>query len=64
MLDRFAGALVGLIVGIILLQFGFWEAVFLLVCMGIGWRAGAALFGGINLAQLLARYLRGSRRWR
>jgi uncharacterized membrane protein len=64
MIKRLSGALVGLIVGVILLQFGFWHALFLLACMGIGWWVAATFLGAINVREVLARYLRsGRRRW-
>jgi uncharacterized membrane protein len=64
MFNRLSGALAGLVVGIILLQFGFWQALFLLACMGIGWWVAAAFLGETNVRELMARYLRrGRRRW-
>lgn len=63
MLSRFAGAIAGLVVGVILIQFGFWEAVFLVACMGIGWWVGTILSREVNLGEWVTRYLRGGR-WR
>lgn len=64
MFNKIAGAIAGLVVGIILIQFGFWEAIFLVVCMGIGWWVGATLFKEANLEEFVARYLQGGRRRR
>jgi uncharacterized membrane protein len=63
MLSRFAGAVAGLVVGVILIQFGFWEAVFLVACMGIGWWVGTILSKEVNLGEWVGRYVRGGR-WR
>ena len=64
MFGKLVGAVAGLIVGVILIQFGFWEAIFLVVCMAIGWWVGATLFKEVNLGELVGRYLRGGRRRR
>lgn len=40
------GALLGLIVGIIIIRFGFWKAIFLVLCLGFGYFVGSRLDSG------------------
>lgn len=50
--------------GIVLLQFGFWQALFLLACMALGWWLAATFLGETDLVELLARSLQAGRRRR
>lgn len=60
---RLAGSFAALIVGIILLQFGFWRALFLLACMSIGWWVAAAFLEETDIREWLGRSIH-SRHWR
>jgi len=43
---KLVGAAVGLILGIIIVSFGFWKALFLLICIVLGYMVGSRLDGG------------------
>lgn len=55
MFTRILAALVALVVGMILLQFGFWEAVFLLACAAIGWWIADRYVGQTTFGDFLDR---------
>lgn len=59
MFTRIAAAFVALVVGLILLQFGFWEAVFLLACAAIGWWIADRYVGQTTLGDWLDRIFPG-----
>jgi uncharacterized membrane protein len=43
---KLLGAVLGLIVGIIIVSFGFWKAIFLVICLALGYFVGSRLDGG------------------
>ncbi len=47
------GALLGLLFGLLVVQFGFFKAVFVGVVMGIGWFVGRVLDGETNFGDLI-----------
>lgn len=47
------GALLGLLFGLLVVQYGFFKAVFVVVVMGIGWFVGRVLDGETNLGDLI-----------
>ena len=49
------GALFGFGFGWAILQYGFFRAVFLAVCVGVGWFVGRVLDGEVSLLEILDR---------
>jgi uncharacterized membrane protein len=64
MFTRILAAFVALVVGVILLQFGFWEAVFLLTCAAIGWWIADRYVGQASFGDFLDRLFPERRRRR
>lgn len=54
---RWIGAFIGLIVALMMLFLGFWQFIFVLLCVGLGYIVGQHLDGDSSLEELIQRLL-------
>lgn len=54
---KFFGALLGFIIGVLILIIGFFKALFILICTYIGYALGSKSYKNINFKKLLERIL-------
>ncbi|MDD2282595.1 MAG: DUF2273 domain-containing protein [Eubacteriales bacterium] len=52
---RWIGALIGLIGSLMLIFLGFWKAVFVVLCVGLGYFIGQRLDGEQSVSEFLGR---------
>lgn len=52
---RWIGALIGLIGSLMLIFLGFWKAVFVILCVGLGYFIGRQLDGEQTFAEFISR---------
>lgn len=52
---RWLGALIGLVVALMLIFLGFWKAVFVVLCVGLGYLIGQVLEGEQTLSEFIGR---------
>lgn len=53
------GAIAGLVLGLIVILVGFWQAVVVGLFILVGWFIGKVLMGEIDLQDLYERFIRG-----
>lgn len=54
---KFFGALLGFLIGIMILSIGFFKTLFVFICTSIGYALGSKRFRNINLRELLEKIL-------
>jgi len=52
---RWIGALIGLFIALLMIWFGFWKLIFILLCVGLGYFVGQHLDGDQSFEQFIQR---------
>jgi len=55
---KIAGVILGLTLGLLIIRYGFWKALFIALCVGIGYYIGKRVDEQVNLKEIFLKFLR------